>query len=720
MKRLFFACLLALALSATSAGAADVTSGHSGWNWGTPQPQGNTLRAVEFTGARGYAAGDFGTLLHTDDRGRNWTGVFTGTTGTIDHISIADENTAVAGSGCVLRRSEDGGATWRALTPPCDSPIVSISFPSAQTGYLLLDDGAVLKTTDGGATFTAAGPITTTDPGSTTDIFFTDANTGFAVTGTGVYRTSDGGNTWFQRTTSTQPLRGIYFPDPSIGYAVGAANTVLKTSDGGETWTPKPVPDSIPSTDLMSIRCATNSTCIITTDSGDRVLRTGNGGNSFTAFSPAAQKIFALSFSDNSTAVAVGEHGTTVLSTNADTATPSFVPVSDEPLSGSFTRLRSGAGTLVLAPGTGGRLARSSDGGSHWTSAQVPTSSDLRDVWFVDPNVGFVLDTAGKVQRTTNGGDGWAELPTGTTAQPNAIYAPNENTVLLFGPKGVRRSTSGTEPKFDLVESKAAANAKLFDYDRTNGQTLFAYGPKQLIFSNDLGASWKAVHGPVKNPDYRRVDFVTRTLGFALLENHRLYWTRNGGKTWSELVGTGTMRGYDISFADARNGFLAIDSHAGSARSGWVLRTDDGGATWRPQLIAPTPLATGGLVAPDATTAFGLAGGSDLFYTSTGGDQSAVASTVTIAPKLRVVHRTRTVKINGRLTPVVEGARVAVLARNPTTHGWRVVGRPAVSATGTFSTSMTIRHTTPLVAQWSGTADVRGDGSPVVTIVKKR
>ncbi len=158
MKRLFFACLLALALSATSAGAADVTTGHSGWNWGTPQPQGNTLRAVEFAGARGYAAGDFGTLLHTDDRGRNWTGVFTGTTGTIDHISIADENTVVAGSGCVLRRSEDGGTTWRVLAPPCDSPIVSISFPSAQTGYLLLDDGAMLKTTDGGATFTAARP----------------------------------------------------------------------------------------------------------------------------------------------------------------------------------------------------------------------------------------------------------------------------------------------------------------------------------------------------------------------------------------------------------------------------------------------------------------------------------------------------------------------------------------------------------------------------------
>lgn len=719
MKRLFFGCLLALAMSAVSADAADVTVGHSGWNWGNPQPQGNTLRAVEFAGTRGFAAGDFGTLLRTDDRGRNWTGVFTGTTGTIDHISIADENTVVAGSGCVLRRSDDGGATWRALATACDSPIESLSFPSAQTGYLLLADGAVLKTTDGGATFAPSAPVVATAGTSATDIFFTDDNTGFAVTRDAVYRTSDGGNTWFQRTTSDQDLHGVYFPTPSVGYAVGAANTVLKTTDGGETWAPKPVPGSIPSSELMSIRCGSGSSCVIATATGERVLRTGNGGNSFTAFSPAAQKIFALSFSNDETAVAVGEHGTTVISTNADSGTPSFVPVADQPLPDSVNRLRSGTGTLVLAPGDGGKLASSSDGGRHWSSVQVPTSADLRDAWFVDPNVGFVLDAAGKVQRTIDGGDGWGELPTGTTARPNALYAPDQNTVLLFGPKGVRRATSGTDPKFDLVESKAAATTRLFDYDRTDGLALFAYGPRKLIVSTDLGASWSRVSGPVKKPDYRRVDFLTRSLGFALLESHRLFWTRNGGRSWSELFGTGSTRGYDLSFADSRNGFLAVDRHAGSARSGWVLRTDDGGSTWRPQLIGPTPLATGGLVAPDAATAFGLADGSDLFYTSTGGDQSAITSALTIAPKVRTIHRNRRVKITGKLSPAVEGATVTVQAFNLKTRKWSVIDRPAVSATGTFTTSMKVRHTTPLVAQWAGSADVRGDGSPVVTIVKR-
>ena len=47
---------------------------HSGWVWGSPQPQGQTIRALAFGGGRGYAAGRLGTVLLTDDGGRTWSG----------------------------------------------------------------------------------------------------------------------------------------------------------------------------------------------------------------------------------------------------------------------------------------------------------------------------------------------------------------------------------------------------------------------------------------------------------------------------------------------------------------------------------------------------------------------------------------------------------------------------------------------------------------------
>ena len=721
MKRLLLAVLaLALAVSAAmTAQAADVTVGHSGWNWGNPLPQGNTLRAVEFDGSLGFAAGDFGTLIRTTDGGATWTGVRTGTTASLTRVSIADQNAVVVGGGCALLRSDDGGQTFRPLALDCGgSRIVALSFPSPQNGFVLLASGTLLRTTDGGASFTPGGTI----PDTATDVFFTDSSTGFAVTraaaGGAVYRSTDGGGTWFPRTTSTQGLNGVYFPSAGTGYAVGAANTVLKTSDGGETWDPKPVDDTIPPADLMSIRCATNSTCIAATDSGDRVIRTTNGGNGYSAFSPAAQKIFALSFTANNKGVAVGENGVTVISTNLSSASPSFVPVSDQPLAGSFSRLRASNTAPVLAPGQSGKLARSNDGGRHWSTTQLPTSDDLRDVWFVDDKVGFALDAEGNVLRTLDGGGGWSTIGSDLGVQPNALYAIDQNVVLLFGPKGVRRSTNATTPSFTVVQSKVANSTKLTDYDAAAG-AVFAYGRKGVIVSHDAGASWKRVNAPVHNARFRKVDFLTAKRGFALLESGRLFKTVNGGKSWFELVGVGTARGYDLYFGDASSGFVAIDKFGHSARQAWVLRTSDGGGTWRPQLIAATPLDRGGLVAIDPSDAFGLAGGTQFFYTGTGGDAGGTASKLKLTPRRSAVTSARSVKVDGKLTPGVQGASITVLARNARTHNWSVVGTRHANAAGEFSISYRVTHTTQLVAQWPGSADVNGAGSPVATIVKK-
>ena len=64
-RRLILALLGAALLLPAAAAQGAVTVGHSGWSWGSPSPQGQTVRALEFEGARGYAAGAFGTVLVT-------------------------------------------------------------------------------------------------------------------------------------------------------------------------------------------------------------------------------------------------------------------------------------------------------------------------------------------------------------------------------------------------------------------------------------------------------------------------------------------------------------------------------------------------------------------------------------------------------------------------------------------------------------------------------
>src|SRR5687767_2190366 len=102
-------------LSLAPPASAAVTVGHSGWNWGSPLPQGQTIRALEFDSARGYAAGGFGTVLVTGDAGRTWTGAATGVTQTLDRIDIVDSDSVVVSGGCHVRRSDDGGHTFTRL-----------------------------------------------------------------------------------------------------------------------------------------------------------------------------------------------------------------------------------------------------------------------------------------------------------------------------------------------------------------------------------------------------------------------------------------------------------------------------------------------------------------------------------------------------------------------------------------------------------------------------
>src|SRR5262245_22814659 len=94
------------------AATASVTTPKSGWSWGDPLPQGSTTKVLTFAGTRGYAAGDFGTVLRIDDGGSTWSGLRTGVTADLTDLTLVSPDSFVVGGGCVLRRSDDGGKTF--------------------------------------------------------------------------------------------------------------------------------------------------------------------------------------------------------------------------------------------------------------------------------------------------------------------------------------------------------------------------------------------------------------------------------------------------------------------------------------------------------------------------------------------------------------------------------------------------------------------------------
>src|SRR4051812_44542512 len=229
------AAAIACAVFATF-GAASVNVAQSGWSWGSPTPQGNTLNSIDFVQGRGYAAGDAGTVLRTDDGGINWTGLATGTSADLTRLQVLDPDTlmVLGGDGCVLRRSDDAGATFRKVfiivEQNCAGQIDAFTFVDRQTGYLLIRGGNVYRTSDGGQTFSRQTAIPGTDSSNNpsgnraVDIAFTSADTGIVFVqppGGGpaiAFSTTDAGNSW-KPVDGVDPgtVRRVWFFDAQHG-----------------------------------------------------------------------------------------------------------------------------------------------------------------------------------------------------------------------------------------------------------------------------------------------------------------------------------------------------------------------------------------------------------------------------------------------------------------------------------------------------------------------
>jgi photosystem II stability/assembly factor-like uncharacterized protein len=701
---------------------ASVQVGSSGWQWGNPLPQGNTLRAMSFAGSTGYAAGEFGTLLRTTDGGSTWSGLLSGTFTNLTEVQAIDPQALFAAGGCVARRSNDGGATFErvAFTPvesSCKEQFAAGWFVSRLTGFLVLTDGTVLRTDNDGDTFAQKNPLPgTRAPGGAAapvDLRFLTDQIGLGATSDGkLYRTTDGANSWTLVSSTSRAVHSFFFVDASNGYAVGDGSLFLVTKDGGATWTPKDL--GIPPTDLRSIQCATLQLCAMTTAQGTALVRTDDGGATATFVTPSQDPIFAAGFANPSRIAAVGSAGATAIS---DDGGLGFAPVGGR-LSGTYSRVRAGgqSGT-AFAPGDNGSLAKTTDGGRTWTRGNVSTSEDVADVAFPTAQVGYALDVSGGLFRTSDGGATWKTLDTGTTARPLQVAAPSTSTVILVGPTGLRRSTDngGT---FSTVTDKDVVKAKLTAIDRA-GSALFASGSRDLLRSTDRGRTWTALHKPTANHKPVRltqVDFLDAKTGYYLAQGGAVYRTANAGKTWSQLLGVGTERAYGIAFSSKSKGYLVIDRFGDVAtRSGFLLHTTDSGATWHPQFVVSAPILGAGIAATSTGTDYLLGGTSSLLFTTTSGE-AGKSSALSITTKKKKLGKAAGITVTGKLSPAAGNERVTVSYLAPGSRRWQSQ-TVKTAASGAYTTSWHVRKgTNRFVAQWAGDFRAKGDGSAVLTV----
>jgi photosystem II stability/assembly factor-like uncharacterized protein len=206
----------------------------------------------------------------------DWTLQSSGVTARLRGVSAASDRVVWAsGANGTVLRTEDGGASWRALTVPDASTLDfrDVDAVDERTAYILSigpgEASRIYKTTDAGSTWTLQ--LKNTDPKMFFDAMaFRDPRTGYAFSDSVdgqfvIFNTTDGGKTWSRVPTASlpqaQPNEGAYAAS-GTNVAVDRGNVwigttlsrVLRWSDAGGSWrvTATPLPTG-PSAGIFSI-----------------------------------------------------------------------------------------------------------------------------------------------------------------------------------------------------------------------------------------------------------------------------------------------------------------------------------------------------------------------------------------------------------------------------------------------------------------------------------
>ncbi len=145
-------------------------------------------------------------------------------------VSLTDNNYIFVAGGDKMYKSTDEGDSWTEMTQSFTTTLWGITFPTNNIGFVCSNDGYVLKTTDGGNSWSVSLQISS---GGFDRVSFKDANNGIA-SGYGIYTTSDGGANWTK--THDEGYWGLDYAEGDVYYANSMVK-IVKTLDNGTTWT---------------------------------------------------------------------------------------------------------------------------------------------------------------------------------------------------------------------------------------------------------------------------------------------------------------------------------------------------------------------------------------------------------------------------------------------------------------------------------------------------
>ncbi|MBS1494806.1 MAG: T9SS type A sorting domain-containing protein [Bacteroidetes bacterium] len=479
---------------------------------------------------------------------------------------------ACGGTGAVIR-TVNGGATWSVVPTGSSAYFNAVQFVNALTGWIAADVNNFKKTTDGGDTWVNQ---VVSGTGILNRCYALTDQICFAAGAQGkLYRTIDGGTTWTVIHSANSDYNRFSFINNQTGWISGT-NYVMKTTNCGDTWTQFSLTG--PNRDLSFITA--NTGWVV---SYPNVRRTTDGGDTWQTFAVAdSGNVFdGVRFLNSQTGYIIGSSnyyykGRIYKTVNGGAtwtkqkAYPSFGFYGLE-FTNTLTGYAVGNGGMVYKTTTGGELYA-----SNWIYARTAsTMQDLNEVRFLNPLTGWACGGNGALIKSIDGGANWTAVPTGSTAYFNAVHFVNANTGWIAA--DVNNFKKTTDGGATWINQSVDGTGIINRCYALSAQICFAAGiDGKLHRTGDGGNTWQVVK--TASSDFNRFCFINSQTGWVTGQDN-LYKTTDAGLTWVQSSVPGSNR--DISFINENTGWIPNFPD--------VIKTTDGGATWNSYYVTAQP-----------------------------------------------------------------------------------------------------------------------------------
>lgn len=231
-----------------------------------------------------------------------------------------------------------------------------------------------------------------------------------------------------------------------------------------------------------------------------------------------------------------------------------------------------------------GRLFATADGGATWALVAERPGTFIRALGFIDASLGFIgnvgvdyypgVTDKQPLYRTRDGGRTW-----------EAVVAPGIDKVAgICGIDilAVPRIFQGTMRTAHVVHAAGRVG-----------------GPAMVLRSADDGDTWSLIDLRSQAGMILDIKFLTANTGFvaasAVSESGEgeamILRTLDGGKSWTPVYRSGRKREnvWKLSFPTPRIGYGTVQSYDDANPKRVIVKTTDGGATWRELPLAEGP-----------------------------------------------------------------------------------------------------------------------------------